>query len=182
MIVSTIFSSEHLHVVLNHVPVVGIPFACLLLLYAVVKRDRNTLFMGFSIMILSILLIPVIMYSGEAALQKFAEGSLSAELDEAGQEWMFTHYQRAMQVARILYIFLIFPVSGLVCMWKFPRLQYALGITVLFFGMLCSFLLAWVADSGGKIRHTEFRQEPVPSSILSENDYFRFPQVSSGVF
>lgn len=60
-------SAEHLHVMMNHVPLIGLAFAAIPLLFALVTRQRVVLWTGLVMVLICGASLPIVMESGETA-------------------------------------------------------------------------------------------------------------------
>jgi membrane protein YqaA with SNARE-associated domain len=77
--------------------------------------------------------------------------------DEVGQDWLDLHMERAEQLIWLFWLAALTITGALVAEWR--KLWYALPVTLLA-GVLAAVTLAlsgWIADAGGKIRHSEIR-------------------------
>jgi len=143
----------HLHLALNHVPVLGTLFVCLLLLTAAVKKDeslkRLSLWWTVALMLISIPL----KFTGDFAAEK------------AGKEPWFietlvqAHEQAADQATTGIFLMGIAAIMALVIARKArPVATWSLLLTLVV-GLLTFALMARAANLGGQIRHTELRPE-----------------------
>jgi hypothetical protein len=151
---------EYLHVILNHFPLVGFMAAGIPLLYALIFRERHTMRIALVMLLLFGLCMPVVMVTGHQAQQRFEQEALSAHLDDAGLAWIYEHAERAKTTAVAVYITAAAALTGLILGFKSFKFQYATGMLCLVCIILCIALIAWTAEAGGKIRHTEFRPPP----------------------
>lgn len=143
----------HLHLALNHVPVLGTLFVCLLLITAAVKKDeslkRLSLWWTVALMLISIPL----KFTGDFAAEK------------AGKEPWFietlvqAHEQAADQATTGIFLMGIAAIMALVLARKGrPVVTWSLSLTLVL-GLLTFALMARAANLGGQIRHTEIRPE-----------------------
>lgn len=143
----------HLHLALNHVPVLGTLFVCLLLITAALKKDeslkRLSLWWTMALVLISIPL----KFTGDFAAEK------------AGKEQWFidtfvqAHEQAADQATTGIFLMGIAAILALIVARKGkPVATWALSLT-LALGLLTFALMARAANLGGQIRHTEIRPE-----------------------
>lgn len=79
--------------------------------------------------------------------------------DEVGQDWLDLHMERAEQVIWFFWAAAVAAAGALVAEWRKTRFAQPL---ILLAGALGAGTLAvsgWIADAGGKIRHSEIRGE-----------------------
>jgi hypothetical protein len=165
---------EHLHVILNHVPMIGIAASGIPLLYGLIGKQRHAVIVGLSMLVIFAAFTPLVVTFGEEAEERFHDNAaLAAMIDAAGMEWMHTHEDRAEPVAIIVYIAGGLGLLGLLATIARKKLQAAAAIVALIGCVVSVGGMAWVADAGGKIRHPEFRATPdagPPGAAGSEAD------------
>ena len=141
----------HLHLALNHIPVLGPLFICILLVAGLIKRSnelKRTSLWGF--LVLTIISIPI-KFTGDFAYEKTAEETwMSASIAEA-------HEQAADQATTGIFLlggfagFALFLGRG-----KKSVPGWAYGITLML-ALTTFVLMARTANLGGQIRHPEIR-------------------------
>jgi cell division protein FtsW (lipid II flippase) len=151
------FTPEHLHVALNHVALIGFAVAMIPLLIALLRKDRGALLSGLLIVLICGLSIPVVMETGEEATERIITGKAGVELDSATGVFLHEHEERAELAAVFVYIVTGLAAAGLLVMRIKPQHQYKLAVLVLAGCIICTALLVWTAEAGGRIRHPEFR-------------------------
>ena len=141
----------HLHLALNHVPVVGIPVAVLLLGIGMLRRSRELTRTAFWLLA-GLALVTVFVYlTGEPA-EEMVEGLAGVS------EPVLEQHEEAALVATVATAIVGFTATiGLI--WSRggrpgPR-RYA--ILILLLGLVATGVLGWTANLGGQIRHSEIR-------------------------
>ncbi|MCB1327838.1 MAG: hypothetical protein H7A21_13930 [Spirochaetales bacterium] len=142
-------NGAQLHLVLNHVPVLGALGAALLLLWALLAGSRDLARAGFAGLLVVALFSAGAYFSGEEAEEV-------VEDYPAVQEQVIEAHEEAAELAFILGLFAAVP--GLAGLWLershlAPRrvhLFLGLGFALLVFGDM-----AYTAHLGGLIRHPE---------------------------
>jgi hypothetical protein len=166
-----LFTPAHLHLAINHVPIIGLTVACLPVLIGILFHSRGALASGLLAVILCAGTMPAIMETGEAAQESFADGSIDPGLDAAGKAAFREHSHRAKATAPVVYAAGILALVALIALIKFPRQAAWIGWAVLLGSTLSIALSIWTAEAGGRIRHTEFRPaekaSPTPSPTAS---------------
>ena len=79
------------------------------------------------------------------------------QLDTVSAAFLKAHEERADVAAVFVYITLSLSIAALAVMRFAPKHQYQAAAAVLAGCVLCTALLVWTAEAGGKIRHPEFR-------------------------
>jgi hypothetical protein len=158
-------SPAHLHLVLNHVPVLGtLLFAPLVLLWGLARRSRDVTLTGLLLAVLLAVTAVPIYLTGEPA-----EDQLKGQpwLEKARVE---VHEDRAEGG---LVAVLATGAAALVTLWL-SRGGRPVGrpwVGVVLVGLLVSAVLfALAALAGGQIRHDELRRPPPASSRLDSPD------------
>lgn len=153
-------SVEHWHVMLNHVPIVGIPLMIIPIGYALIRDERHTLGVALVTLAAIALITSVVMWTGEEAHDRFMMGPIAQYMDEPGEEWTHTHQRRADITAIAVYVLGGMSLLAVpLLIWK-RRSCRAIAAVVLIGSLVCAGLTAWTADAGGKVRHPEFRPPP----------------------
>jgi hypothetical protein len=153
-------SWAHIHLALNHVPVIGLPIVVLLLIWGLSRRNAELLRAAFGLLVLLALVTLVVQLTGEPA-EELVEG-LPGVLDS-----MVERHEEAALIGTI-------GISGLALLalfgWWRSRggrpLARGYAAVVLIGGVLLSGYLGWVANLGGQIRHSEIR--PQASALSAE--------------
>ncbi|MBI1374854.1 MAG: hypothetical protein GC159_19220 [Phycisphaera sp.] len=161
---------EHLHVMINHVPILGVAFVCVPLLYSVIRNDKHTLLLSLGVVIALALAASVTMWTGEEAMDRFMSGDLTKMMDEPGTQWMHEHAYRAERAAFMTYMLGVLAAGGYVALWKRPKWQRAIAAAMLVLCVLNALLYVWVADAGGRIRHPEFRDASHPAPLVAHEE------------
>ena len=144
--------TAHLHVLTNHAPVF-ITFSGLVVLALFWKRDEARR--------AALLLLLLGMLGGLVAywLGTQAYKPVRGLADEAGQEWLDAHLERADKIAWVYWVAGAAALAGLACTRSRPRLSGWTTLGAGGLGVVALVASAWVADAGGKIRHPEFRRD-----------------------
>ncbi len=151
------FTPEHLHVALNHAALIGLAVAIIPLLIGLIRKDRGALLSGLLIVLICGLSIPVVMETGEGAAERLATGEAGVQMDNGAAVFLEQHEERAEVTAVFVYIAAAIAAIGLLIMRFAPAYQYNAAAVLLAACIICTALLIWTAEAGGRIRHLEFR-------------------------
>ncbi len=149
----------HLHLVLNHIPLVGIGFVILLLIIALFRKSNELINISLIFVILVALWAIPAYLTGEAA-EDMVEGlpGISEQLIESHED-----------SAQIAFIFIevvgVLALLSLVARRYYKKLGNALTILTLLGLIVGGGLISWTANQGGKINHPEIRGD---NSVLSD--------------
>ena len=143
----------HVHLMLNHIPVVGIGFAILLLAVAVVRISHELTNVALVFVILvSLWAIPAYL-TGEPAEE------VVEDLPGVSEELIKEHEEQA-EIA-----FILVEVAGALALITLIARRYSdklgqkLVILTLLVLMISGGLIGWAANLGGKIHHEEIRSD-----------------------
>ncbi len=144
-------NAAHLHLLLNHIPVIGIPIVGVLLVLALAGKQQALvrIALGFTV-VLALFTIPVYL-SGEPAEEIVEDlpGVPHAVLEEHEEIAKVTFVATEVLGALAL--------LGLALAWKRGRVPKPLTYGSLVLVLIATGLLARTAYLGGQIRHTEIR-------------------------
>jgi hypothetical protein len=110
-------SPEHLHLVLNHLPLAGAAFAALALLLGLLFRSPAACRAGMALALAATAVTPAVMETGEKARAAVA---LGAPLDPAAAPWLHEHEERAEALAPLLYATFLASAAALALSWRKP--------------------------------------------------------------
>lgn len=154
-------TSVHIHLLLNHLPIIGTITGLLLLLGGLVRRSDDVRRAGLVTFVLVALLTVPVYLTGEGA-EKAVEGlpGVTEPLIEAHQDAALVAFSASG----------VLGVLALLALWRSRAgapLPTTLVNVVLALAVAVSALMVWTGGLGGQIRHTEIRSgetvTPVPS-------------------
>ena len=146
-------NAAHLHLVTNHIPIVGMPVALLVVVIGHLLRDGRVRNVGFFLAVVFALASIVVFLSGEGAeeiIEKVAAESEHAV--EAHEEAAETAFVVILVTGGLALLRLIASAIG-------ARLAGALAGLAVAGLVLSTALLVWTANLGGKIRHPEIEND-----------------------
>ena len=140
----------HVHLILNHIPVIGIPVALAFLAYGIyVKNQPSQRFALLVLFGLAAMVLPVY-FTGEPAEE------VVEHLPGVAESFIEAHEDAAMFS---LVLTLITGVAAFVALWfqKDPKKSRLRNFGVMGIASLAVLSLLYTANLGGKVRHTELR-------------------------
>jgi uncharacterized membrane protein len=147
----------HIHLLVNHLPIVGFAIGVVLLLATMVRRGERGLFLASMI---------VIVISGAGGLAAQLTGEPAEEIVEGlpdVPESLIGKHEDAGKIATI--IASITTVLGIVISFIVFRREGKIpmiAVAILFVATAAtSAAMAWTGSTGGKIRHSEIREGAV---------------------
>ena len=164
------FQPEHIHVMANHFPVTLILLIPPVLLVGLFFGKKSILAVGFSFCILTALITPVVMQTGESAHTRFEMGEIKPPLDEEGDIAAEMHEDMAEKAAPLLYFVGFGGIAGLLILRFRPAWAKGAALAVIVASGVASIFTLQAALLGGRIRHPEFRiqKNPTPNHIRND--------------
>jgi uncharacterized membrane protein len=146
-------TAAHLHLAVNHVPVVLVPAAAVMLLYALLKKSVDLIKGALALLIVSTMFGAAAFLTGEPAEDALMQiPEVSREAIEPHEE-LATFAAGATTLAGILALIVLLKWQpGGVTPWTM--------IATLVVALVAAGLLAWTAYLGGWINHPELRGDP----------------------
>ena len=147
-------SAAHIHLLLNHIPILGSIFGLLLLLYAMFRRSDEIKKVCLAVFVITaVITIPVYLTGDGAA--RIVQSLPGVSTDIIGQ------HDSAATITMVAVELL--GVASLLGIWFSRKGQMLAGwllVIVLVLAIISSGLAVWTGGLGGQIRHTEIRAQP----------------------
>jgi len=176
-----LFTPAHLHLAINHAPIIGLAVASIPVLIGILFRSRGALASGLVCVLLCVGTVPAIMETGEEAQESFVDGSIEPEMDAAGKSALREHSRHARTTAPVAYAAGLLALVSLIGLSKFPRQAMWMAWAVLAGNAATIGLAVWTAEAGGRIRHPEFRakgqQQGQESTDFSQTSSSMLPAI-----
>jgi uncharacterized membrane protein len=145
-------TDAHLHLVVNHFPIIGTIFGLGILISGMVLKSNTTKNIAYVLFIVSAVFAFLSMYTGEGAEE------MVEDFPNIGKKIIHDHEELAEKLALITYVLGLISIGGLYTNIKNhakANLVSYLAIVVAIVGVI---LAKEVGTSGGEIRHTEIRE------------------------
>lgn len=159
----TSMNLTHLHLALNHIPVLGTAFALALLVFGIWRKSnelKKTALLTF--VVIAITAVPAYL-TGEPA-EDGVEGLPGVS------EAIIKQHEEAAGIA-----FACIGVLGVIALLGLLALRHGKAVPAWFAGLMViasltvSGLMAWTANIGGQIRHTEIRVGAGASTTINQD-------------
>jgi cytochrome bd-type quinol oxidase subunit 2 len=147
-------NAAHIHLLLNHVPILGSIFGLLLLLYAMLKKSDEIKKVCYGVFVITALITIPVYLTGDGAAR------IVNDLPGVSKDIIRQHDDAA---TKTLFAVELLGVASLLGWWlthKGKRLAGWLSVIVLVLALLSTGLSVWTGGLGGQIRHTEIRAQP----------------------
>lgn len=146
----------HLHLALNHVPVIGTPFLLLLLAWGWARRSEDIRRLALAWLVPFAVLAIALKFTGDFAAEE-SSGRL-----EPVREWVERHEQAADQATTGIFLLgVAAAVAGYLGRGGRRAPAWSLAL-VLLLGLATCLLLARAANFGGQIAHPHLRPWAAP--------------------
>ncbi len=146
-------NSAHIHLILNHIPVLGIGFGVLLMFYGFFRKSDELIKVSLGIFVLAALITIPVYLTGEPA-EEIVENlaGVSEAFIDPHEDWGF-------------YSLILMEITGVLALLNLVLFGRSFGKKLLQVTFLGSIIAAgsilWTANLGGKIRHTEIRGDTI---------------------
>lgn len=150
-------NAAHLHLVLNHFPVIGSAIAIFVLLIGIMKKSDDVKKVSVLILILTALVTIPVYLTGEKAQEK-----IEGNYEDVDEEFIDAHEDFA------LYSFIAMDIAGavgLIAMFLFRKpktMPNSFAFFLLALLLIVNGMMAYTANLGGKIHHPEIREDKLP--------------------
>jgi uncharacterized membrane protein len=147
----------HIHLLVNHIPVLGTVFGILLLLYGMLAQKHEVTRASLGLFVLAGLGAGVAYLSGEGA-EDTVEGlpGVAESIIEAHEEAALIALIAAIVLGVAALLALVFLRT------ETPRWA---AVTTLVLALGTAGVMAWTANLGGQIRHTEIRDAALTTTV-----------------
>ncbi|MGI9174573.1 MAG: hypothetical protein ACR2GR_04575 [Rhodothermales bacterium] len=150
-------NGAHLHLLLNHVPVLGIVFGLALLAFAMLRKDGSLARVSLGVFVIARLAAGAVYLTGESA-EDVVEG-----LPDVSEARIEMHEDAGLYPLLASGALGLVGLGGLLAFRKKP-LPTGFTATVLVLALAASSVMAWTANLGGQINHPEIRSGAPPAT------------------
>ena len=157
---------EHLHLAINHLPVIGMASAVIPLLVGLLGRSRAALVSGLLLAAVCGWSLPLVMRSGEEARARYEQPDRHGiRLDAEVAQALAVHARDAESRSLVIYMTAVAATLALLLAVVRMRGVILLSWMVLLLCLWSVFAGLAIADSGLKVRRPDFRAELCPPSL-----------------
>ncbi|MBV6479704.1 MAG: hypothetical protein HGGPFJEG_02495 [Ignavibacteria bacterium] len=150
-------NAAHLHLIINHVPVIGTAITLFVLIVGLIKKSDDVKKVSVLILILTALITIPVYVSGDNA-----EGKIEGNYEDVDESFIEEHEDFAY------YSFIAMNITGAIALvsmfiFKKPK-QLPNTFTYLLFALLVIVfsMMAYTGNLGGKIHHPEIKEDKLP--------------------
>jgi hypothetical protein len=145
-------NAAHLHLITTHIPVSGTVLGLALLLLALFRQSEELKRTSLLVFLCAGLLVVPTYLTGAPAAEQMKTVMPGMSLDPGEQ-----HAEMAILALGGSALLGLVSLAGLIAFRPGRPLPTWFLATTLVLGLIASGLMAWTADLGGKVRHTEIR-------------------------
>lgn len=142
----------YLHVLINHLPIIGTVVGLFGLVIALFLRSRIALVPALAIVLLSGISAWPVYVTGSNAYRPIMKIS-----DDPGRAWLDEHMDRADHTTWVFYAMAGIAAVALAAPVKWPKSAIPLGIATALAAIAGTITGGYIAQAGGLVRHVEFR-------------------------
>lgn len=154
-------SAAQVHLLFNHIPILGILFGTLLLAYALWRKKPELVRLSLVLFVFTGLVSLAVYFSGEGAEEIVEHGpGVSESLIEAHEDAALYAFIAALALG----------LSALAALFV-SKWRERLVPVVMALAVAASGLMVWTGSLGGKINHPELRSETSSVSVPGGDDH-----------
>jgi uncharacterized membrane protein len=154
-------NDAHVHMVVNHFPIIGLFFGIGILLFGIIKKNPLLINTAYIIFIFCMIMGKISMFTGEKAEDIVENLGISHDL-------IHEHEELAEGFMKVMYALGFASVLGLFVNSKKHPKALLLSFLVAVIAVVAVIMSTSVGTSGGEIRHTEIRKTPINITNPSE--------------
>ena len=143
----------HAHIIINHIPVLGVTGGIMLLVYAMIRKSEEATMLSFVLFSLVALATIAVFTAGHLA------EDVVKDLPGVTENYIGRHEEMASVALVLTEILGILCIAGLFLLRKRGAIPRWLMVSVLVAALIALTAVGITANLGGQIRHTEIRSE-----------------------
>ena len=155
----------HIHLMINHFPIIGIAFGILLLIWAILRKNEEVKRASFGIFVIIALIALPVYFTGEPAEE------IVEHLPGVKESIIEKHEEMALISLVFIEILGAIAAAGLFLSFRSKPFISWLVAALLILSVVSGGLIAKTANIGGQIRHTEIRKDFHYQNHIDEHDY-----------
>ena len=156
-------NNAHLHMVVNHFPIIGTFFGIGILITGIFLKNNSIKNTAYVLFIVAAIFGAFSMGTGEGAEE------MVEDFPNIGKAIIHEHEELAEKFALVLYVTGVFALISLIATVKKFRLAKIFSFITLVLALISGIMSINVGTSGGEIRHTEIRENNAVSAPGNDN-------------
>lgn len=155
-------NDAHLHLVLNHFPLIGSIFGLVILITGMILKNNSVKNTAYVLFIVAAVFAAFSMGTGEGAEE------MVEDMPNIGKEIIHEHEEIAEKLALVLYLLAAISLTGLIMNIKNHSKAKFISYAALIVAIAGVYIATLVGTSGGEIRHTEIRNDVITNKANPE--------------
>lgn len=151
-------NTAHIHLLLNHLPVIGTVVAIALLAWALLRRNADLTRVSFAMFGVFAVFAVVVYLTGEPAEE------LVEHLPGVSHDMIEAHEEAAFAATLLLGALGTVASGGLFVFRRAAAIPLSFAAGVLALSLIPAGAMAWTANLGGQVRHSEIRADAAASA------------------
>lgn len=152
----------HIHLLLNHIPLIGSAMAILLLAVGLARKSAELKKASLWIFVIAAIVTIPVYFTGEPAEE------ITEHLPGVADSIIKQHERAALLSLIAIEALGIVSLAGLFAARRSADISKLFVAAALGVSVIAGGLMAWTANLGGQIRHTEIRSDAVAGSTSTE--------------
>lgn len=144
-------NEAHLHMVVNHFPIIGTIFGLGILVAGIVLKNKTIKNTAYCLFVVAAVFAAISMGTGEGAVE------MVEDMPSVGKQIIHEHEEIAEKLAIVLYLLGLVSIVGLYMNYKNHAKASLVSFIALTICVVAVFLAQQTGTTGGEIRHTEIR-------------------------
>ena len=158
-------NAAHLHLILNHVPVLGTAFGLGFLVLATWRKSEELKKTALGVFVVVALLAVPVYLTGEPA------EDLVKALPDVSKPVIEQHEEAATVAFTGVVVLGVAALAGLLLFRLGKMVPAWYGSVLLAASVIVGGLMAWTANLGGQVRHTEIRSSASQPAVIGDKNY-----------
>lgn len=155
-------NEAHLHMVVNHFPIIGTIFGLGILIAGIVLKNKTIKNTAYCLFIVAAVFAAISMGTGEGAEE------MVEDMPSVGKQIIHEHEEMAEKLALILYVLGAISLVGLYLNYKQHSKANLITYLALVIAVVGVLIGKEVGTTGGEVRHTEIRTNVVDHTVTPE--------------
>jgi len=157
-------NDAHLHLIVNHFPIIGTIFGLGILLVGIISKNNTVKNVAYVVFITAAVFAAVSMATGEGAEEAVED------MPSIGKHIIHEHEEMAEKLALILYVLGVISLLGLYTNSKKHSKAAMVSFLALIVAAIGVFVAQQTGTTGGEIRHTEIRTANAAQAPATEKE------------
>ena len=156
-------NDAHLHMVVNHFPIIGTILGLGILITGIILKNNSVKNTAYFLFIVAAVFAAFSMGTGEGAEE------LVEDMPSVGKKIIHEHEEMAEKLAIVLYVLGVISLGGLFMNFKNHSKATLVSYAAVVVAVVGVFFAQQTGTTGGEIRHTEIRTNATQSSDAEQN-------------